>query len=159
MAAVSVNIADVGHAIQLALAPVFLLTGIAGILGVMAGRLARIIDRGRKLTEGARPIEAAVDGHILLELQSLDRRRHLASSAITACTFSALVVCTVIAALFLEVLLQVEIRWLIGLLFTSATLALITGLAFFLREVHLATRTVRIPTVLAQPAALRSDRA
>ena len=46
-----VNFNDVAHAIQLALAPVFLLTGIAGILNVMAGRLARIIDRGRHLTE------------------------------------------------------------------------------------------------------------
>ena len=46
-----VSLGDVSHAIQLALAPVFLLTGIAGMLNVMAGRLARIIDRGRQLTE------------------------------------------------------------------------------------------------------------
>ena len=79
------------------------------------------------------------------ELRSLERRRHLASSAITASTLSALLVCTVIAALFLEVLLQVPFRWLIGLLFTGATLALVVGLGYFLREVHMATRTVRIP--------------
>ena len=47
----AVNVDDIGRAIQLALAPVFLLTGIAALLGVMAGRLARIIDRGRQLTE------------------------------------------------------------------------------------------------------------
>jgi len=44
------DLGDIGHAIQLALTPVFLLTGIAGILNVMAGRLSRIIDRGRQLT-------------------------------------------------------------------------------------------------------------
>ena len=141
----AVSLGDVPHAIQLALAPVFLLTGIAGILNVMAGRLARIIDRGRHLTEVRAVAEPISDAHVLVELQALERRRHLASSAITACTLSALLVCTVIAALFLEVLLQVELKWLVGVLFTGATLALVMGLTYFLREVHLATRTVRIP--------------
>ena len=141
----AVNIGDVAPAIQLALAPVFLLTGVAGILNVMAGRLARIIDRGRQLTEHALPEHLQDEAVIKLELQSLERRRHLASAAITACTLSALLVCTVIVVLFLEVLLQAELRWLVGMLFTGSTLALVVGLAYFLREVHLATQTVRIP--------------
>lgn len=148
MALAPVNLGDIAHAIQLALAPVFLLTGIAGILNVMAGRLARIIDRGRQLTEHLNPHPLEREGAINLELASLEQRRHLASSAITACTFSALLVCTVIAALFVEVLLQAELKWLVGLLFTGSTLALVVGLAYFLREVHLATQTVRIPTSL-----------
>jgi hypothetical protein len=139
-----VNLGDVAHAIQLALAPVFLLTGIAGMLNVMAGRLARIIDRGRQLTERPTPEQPEHPRHVDLELASLERRRHLASSAITACTFSALLVCTVIAALFVEVLLQVELRGLVGLVFTGSTVALVVGLAYFLREVHMATQTVRI---------------
>jgi hypothetical protein len=141
-----VNIGDVAHAIQLALAPVFLLTGIAGILNVMAGRLARIIDRGRQLTEHPIPLALQSGEILLVELRGLEQRRHLASAAITACTFSALLVCMVIASLFLEVLVQLELRWLVGTLFTGSTLALVVGLAYFLREVHLATRTVRIPT-------------
>ena len=39
----------ISHAIQLAIAPVFLLTGISALLGVMATRLARVIDRARQL--------------------------------------------------------------------------------------------------------------
>lgn len=39
------------HAIQLAIAPVFLLTGIAGLLAVIANRLGRIIDRARSLEQ------------------------------------------------------------------------------------------------------------
>lgn len=145
MALPTVNIGDVPHAIQLALAPVFLLTGIAGLLNVMAGRLARIIDRGRQLSErppepGAPHAETAQ-----VELQSLELRRHVASAAITACTLSALLVCMVIFVLFAEVLLQIEMKWMVGLLFTGSTLALVASLAYFLREVHLATRTVRIP--------------
>jgi len=148
---VTVNIGDVAHAIQLALAPVFLLTGIAGILNVMAGRLARIIDRGRKLTEQPLPPELQHGETVQVELHSLEHRRHLASAAITACTFSALLVCTVIAGLFLEVLLRVELKWFVGMIFTGATLALVVGLAYFLREVHLATKTVRIPVSRRKP--------
>ena len=143
MALPIVDLNDVSHAIQLALAPVFLLTGIAGILNVMAGRLARIIDRGRQV-EAERP--PPLEPHAMqTELEGLERRRHLASAAITACTLAALLVCMVIAALFLEVLLSLQFKWLLGLLFTASTLALVVGLAFFLREVHLATQTVRIP--------------
>ena len=139
-----VNLNNVGQAIQLALAPVFLLTGIAGMLNVMTGRLSRIIDRGRHLLEDPARRENVHPEVLNRELSSLDKRHHLASTAITACTFSALLVCTTIAALFLEVLLDMDLKWLIGTLFTFSTFALVIGLAYFLREVHLATRTVRI---------------
>ena len=143
MAAPILNINDVPQAIQLALGPAFLLTGIAGMLNVMAGRLARIIDRGRRLTESgvvSPEMLAALQG----EIQGLDRRRYLASAAITGCTLAALLVCMVIAALFLETFLDAPLHELVGLLFTSATVALVVGLAYFLREVHLATTTIRI---------------
>ena len=140
----AVHLNDIGHAIELALAPVFLLTGIAGVLNVMAGRLARIIDRGRQLTEGPSERLVATSATLKQELVSLERRRHLASAAITACTLSALLVCTVIAALFLEVLLGLELKLILGFFFTASTVSLVVGLAYFLREVHLATKTVRI---------------
>jgi len=146
---------DVAHAIQLSLTPVFLLTAIGGILNVMAGRLARIIDRGRRLTD-LPDGDGTWPGELMVELGSLERRRHLASSAITACTSAALLTCLVIVSLFLEVLLELRLKWLIGGLFMAATLALVIGLSYFLREVHLATRTVRIPI---QQATASSERA
>ena len=53
----------VAHAVQLAVAPVFLLTGIAAILSVMTNRLGRVIDRARVLEgklEEASPESVAV---------------------------------------------------------------------------------------------------
>lgn len=146
--AVIMSFSDVAHAIQLALAPVFLLTGIAGLLNVVAGRLARIIDRGRTLTEQSPPQHLESPDALNKELNRLERRRHYASLAITACTFSALLVCMVVAVIFLQVMLQVEFKWVISFLFTASTLTLIVGLAYFLREVHLATRTVRIQSLI-----------
>lgn len=144
---VVMSFGDMTHAIQLALAPVFLLTGIAGLLNVMASRLARIIDRGRCLIEQELPQHLQDPDIFKKELSRLERRRHYASLAITACTCSALLVCTVIAVIFLQVLLQAEFKWLISSLFMASTLTLIVGLAYFLREVHLATRTVRIQVI------------
>lgn len=144
MFAVDPNVSGVAHAIQLALTPVFLLTGIAGILNVMTGRLARVIDRGRYLTDKAGSADKHPRDASAAELINLERRRHIASIAITMCTLSALLVCIVAATLFLEALLHLHLKWLVGLLFTGSTLALVVGLAFFLAEVRLATNSVRI---------------
>jgi Protein of unknown function (DUF2721) len=138
------DIADLPRTIQLALAPVFLLTGIAGLLGVMTGRLAKIMDRGRALAEGRATLVSADAVPMALERQTLEHRRHLTSVAITATTIAALLVCVVIAELFAEVMLETSLKWLINASFAGAMLALVVGLAFFLREVHLGMRTIRI---------------
>lgn len=145
MAAILDNFSDIARAIQLALAPVFLLTGIAGMLNVMAGRLSRIIDRGRALSEGQQIIKLLNSDALYHEQRCLERRRHFTSVAITGCTISALLVCVVIATLFLEVMFRMPLTWVIGALFTAAMLALVIGLAFFLCEVHLAMQSIRIP--------------
>jgi hypothetical protein len=79
-----------------------------------------------------------------LELQRLEQSRRLTSIAITACIYAALLICMVIATLFIEVILNAPLKRFIGVLFTVAMLALVIGLAFFLREVHLATDSIRI---------------
>jgi hypothetical protein len=121
-----------------------LLTGIAGILNVIAGRLSRIIDRGRHLTETPQGKVALPLHPRASELRTLERRRHLTGVAITTCTLAALLTCLVIVLLFAEVLLGLSLKWLEVVLFTGATVALVVGLTYFLREVHLATQSVRI---------------
>lgn len=137
--------ADIAHAIQLAVAPVFLLTGIAGLLSVMTNRLARIIDRGRWFEQQWAGLDEASRQRYRLELDHLERRRRLASRAINGCTAAALLVCLVIATLFIEGLFGIGLRGLAGVLFIAAMAGLIAGLSLFLREVHLATHAVRVP--------------
>jgi hypothetical protein len=138
------SISDIARAIQLALGPVFLLTGIAGMLNVMSGRLSRIIDRGRALVEKPEVIATYNPVELQNELKMLERRRHITSMAITMVTIAALLVCLVIVALFLEVMFLMQLIWVIGALFILATLGLVVGLGYFLREVHLSSNTVRI---------------
>ena len=134
----------IAHAIQLAIAPVFLLTGVAGLLGVMATRLARVIDRGRSFEQTWPGLDAKARAAARLEIGNLERRRRVCSWSINFCTTAALLVCLVIVTLFVEEFFAVNLKWLAGALFVSAMVAVICGLACFLREVHLATHTISI---------------
>ena len=132
------------HAIQLAVAPVFLLTGIAAMLGVMATRLARVIDRARFIEHAWKEMDERAREAARAEILGLEQRRRLASWSINFCACAALLVCIVIVTLFVEEFLGAPLRWLAGVLFVLAMFALIGGLASFLREVYLATHTLRI---------------
>ena len=67
------------HAIQLAVAPVFPLSGIAALLGVMASRLARIIDRARVLEQTWASLDEKAGVPVRVEVGYLELRRNLAS--------------------------------------------------------------------------------
>jgi hypothetical protein len=134
----------ISHAIQLAIAPVFLLTGVAGLLGVMANRLARVIDRARSFEEKWDSLDEATRASVRQESEHLLKRFHWASWAINFCAAAALIVCLVIVTLFVEEFFGRGIRSLAGLLFVVAMVSLIGGLGCFLREVYLATHTVHI---------------
>jgi hypothetical protein len=127
------HIHDIARVIQLALAPAFLLTGVASLLNVFATRLARIVDRTRNLE---RRVETG--GESPAELEVLRRRAELVRWAITMGTFAALFVTLVIGIAFVGFLLKVNFAMAVAGLFVVAMAALTFALGFFLREVTLA---------------------
>jgi len=138
------NIGSVAHVIQLAVAPVFLLTAIGTLLSVMTNRLTRVIDRARLLEARleSTPPEGIKDIHT--HLATLSRRAKLINLAITLCTITALLVCTVIAILFLGYFVRFDITIPVALLFILAMLLLVLGLLSFLREIFIATMSLQI---------------
>ena len=134
-----VNISTVANAIQLAIAPAFLLTGIGATLAVMAHRLARVVDRFRVLRYSAEGLQPRG----LAEMHMLLRRSRWVNWAISLSTLSALFVCIVIAALFTGSELQMDPSRVVAMLFIVAMLALIAGLLCFLREIHLSATTIQ----------------
>lgn len=137
------QVSAIAHVIQLAVAPVFLLTGVGAILAVLAARLARVIDRSRVLEERLpAAVPDAAPGH-RDELSVLGRRSHLIHRAIGLCTASALLVCAVIVALFVGAFLETDASGLIGVLFVAAMLSLSAGLLLFLAEIRLAIGGMR----------------
>jgi hypothetical protein len=138
------GIASVGHAIQLSVAPVFLLSGIGAVLAVMTNRLARVVDRARAVE--ARLDHAAPDELPLShdDLRTFSRRAKLINRAITFCTVTALLICAVIATLFVGTFLDFDASLTVAALFVGAMLSFFIGLVFFLREVFVATAALRI---------------
>ncbi len=134
----------IAHNIQLAVAPVFLLTGIASILNVLTNRLGRIIDRARKVEADIAGYDAAARRRGVTELGVLGRRITAAHWAIGLCTLSALLVCVVVAILFVGDVFPMRVSASVAPLFVLVMLLLIAGLLLFLLELQMATRSVRI---------------
>ncbi len=135
----------IAHVIQLAIAPVFLLTGIGALLGVMMQRVARIIDRARNVEDELRAADDRRAHALHDELHTLSRRLRLVNRAVTLCVLAALLVCAVIGGLFITAYFawSPDLTRIVAAIFAAALLSLIAGLLFFLREVYIATATLR----------------
>jgi hypothetical protein len=138
------SIEAVAGVIQLAVAPVFLLAAVAGLLSVLSTRLGRIIDRARVI-ERRIPQATREEQRVLLraETSTLWLRIALINWAIRFCVTGALAVCLVIMTLFVGEFVVFNIVALVAALFVLAMLLLITGLVFLLREVNVSTRHMR----------------
>lgn len=130
--------------IRLALAPAFLLTAIGALLGVLSSRVTRLVDRSRDLEDqiAVAPDNGPLDAHRQLHL--LARRARLTNWAITLSVLSALQVAIAIIALFVGSYFRELPVLPVAVLITGALAALIVSLLIFLREVFLATASVRI---------------
>ncbi|MFM2408643.1 MAG: hypothetical protein RL358_1385 [Pseudomonadota bacterium] len=132
------EIQNVSIAIRDAVAPVFLLTGVGSILGVLVNRLGRAVDRARILN--------AMSGEELLKYQGefdiIIRRTAWIRRSIGLITLAALCVSVSIVALFVEVKLALNAPDFIALPFVAAMTCLIIGLLCFLREIALASREI-----------------
>jgi hypothetical protein len=135
---------DIAHVIQLAIAPVFLLSSLGTILAVLAARLARIVDRTRTLVDRREKAGGATQPRVEEELHVLMRRRNLVNSAIGAGVVAALLVCLLIAVAFLGSLVEVHTGAALAALFVLAMLAYVAALVLFLREVLMASRSMHV---------------
>lgn len=135
------NVSIVSHVIQLAVAPVFLLTGVAAILAVLTGRLSRVVDRFRVLLERHDQKQTQISN----EMVSLSKRATWAHRSITLCTVSALLISIVIGSLFVSSEIRIDSSHFVSLLFILAMACLILGLMCFLREIYLSIHSFQLP--------------
>jgi hypothetical protein len=137
------DVSEISRTIQLAVAPVFLLSGIGAMLAVMTNRLSRVIDRARAV-ETRLGTDSTVTSPERIELARLARRAKLVGRAITLCTFTALLVSAVVACLFLGAFLHFDATIPVALLFIAAMTAFFVGLLYFLREIFVAMKGMHI---------------
>ncbi len=138
------RISAIAHVIQLAIAPVFLISGVATLLSVLANRLGRIVDRARVLEAKLEVPDEAKKSRLFDELMRLSRRACLVNLAISFGTICALLICVTIAVLFTGTFLPINVSRVITVLFIAAMLSLFLALTAFLREVVIASRALRI---------------
>ncbi len=133
---------DIARLIQSAVAPVFLLSGVAATLGVLTNRLARIVDRARTLEDRLenRPGAALSLHH---DLAVLSRRSRYINAAIMMSALSALLVALVVISLFANAFFDARLAASIAILFSGAMLCLIGAFGAFLLEVRIATAHLR----------------
>ena len=140
----AIQVVDIAHAIQLALAPVFLLSGIGVMLGVLTNRLARIVDRARKVEDSLRQATAPNIPEARGQLRVASRRARFMNASITLCTIAALLIALVVALLFASTFVPISLAVYVAALFVVAMMALVGALVSFLIEVRIATAALRI---------------
>jgi hypothetical protein len=132
------NVIDVTRLVQLAIAPVFLLTAVGTIIGVLSSRLGRVVDRSRALEDRLRQLAPEGQKAVREELSVLARRVRLVYASMTLAVVCALFVGLLIAVAFVDAFVALDLSRFIGLLFIGAMLAFILALMVFLREIFLA---------------------
>jgi hypothetical protein len=144
------SVSTVAEIVRLALAPVFLLSGIGAFVNVLASRLSRIVDRSRHVEPMLLASRGAEHDRWISELKILDRRMSLISWATGLSVTSAVLTCLVVVLLFAANLIRTRMGTEIAWLFMASMLTIGAGFAVFLIETTIAARAVRIRSELLQ---------
>ena len=146
-AAESIN--PLTEAIQLAIAPVFLLTGVAGMLNALGIRLARVIDRGRALEDiliQSSPSTEPRFDQFMIELQSLDQRRKIINGATALMVLYAVLIGLTVVELFYSTGLQgrLQLSHWVATTFLLGFGSFIAACVLYLVEIILASRSITL---------------
>lgn len=144
------SVSTVAEIVRLALAPVFLLSGIGAFLNVLASRLSRIVDRSRQIEPQLLESRGAEHDRWIGDLKILDRRMSLISWATGLSVTSAILTCLVVVLLFAANLIQTRLGTEIAWLFITSMLSIGSGFVVFLIETTIAARAVRVRSELLQ---------
>lgn len=123
------------HIVQLALTPIFLLTGLAQLLNVFTARLGRIGDRVYRLAHDPNASRA--------ELTRLKLRSRILDGAVLAAAAAGALTCCAALTMFLGALRNTGAATLLFVLFGGALACAVTALAAFSAETILSGRTIR----------------
>ncbi|HEY6662738.1 MAG TPA: DUF2721 domain-containing protein [Sphingomicrobium sp.] len=144
------SVSTVAEIVRLALAPVFLLSGIGAFLNVLASRQSRIVDRSRTIEPLLLASRGTEHDRWVADLKVLDRRLRLIAWATALAVVSAVLTCLVVVLLFAATLSRSHFGDAIALLFIASMLAIGAGFAVFLLETTIAGRAVRVRSELLQ---------
>ena len=137
------HLPEIAGVIQLAIAPVFMLTAVGTVIGALSTRLGRAVDRRRELEERMAKIPPEEVASAMDELATIARRIRFVYLSIVCAVVSALFVALLIAVAFIGAFVRADLSFMIAAMFVCAMVSLIVCLLLFLREIFLAVSTPR----------------
>jgi hypothetical protein len=143
------------HLIQVALTPVFLLSGIAALLNVYSARLARVADRLDELTVEHDRNGTTAGQVACAEIARLHRRSLVLDTTVVLGTVGAAATCMAILTLFLLALGNIAIAGPLLALFGVAIVCTLGSVAVFGVEMLLSSRGLRMRMHLHLPSLAR----
>jgi hypothetical protein len=141
--AVTASLDSVAHVIQVALTPVFLLSGIAALLNVFSTRLGRVSDRVDRLADDLAKADGTAPREIARQLVQLRLRSRLLDAAVVLAGLAGVAVCGATLTLFVGALRDRAAASLLFLLFGGSLLLTLAALAAFTGEMLVAGRGLR----------------
>ncbi len=141
--AIEHHVPAIASVIQLAVAPVFMLTAVGTIINALSSRLGRAVDRRRVLENMLAALKGDEAATAHAELAAIAQRVRLVYFSILCAVFSALFICLLIAGAFIGAFVAVDLSGSIASMFVLGIFALIACLLIFLREIFIAVNTPR----------------
>jgi Protein of unknown function (DUF2721) len=138
------------HAVQLAVAPVFMLAAVAGMIGTVASRLARIVDRARALEERLEAGSAKDPNDLRWELDRLRLRGRVCNASVALLAICGMAIGATVMALFIGETFLPRTERAVPTLFLGAVGAFVVALFLFLAETLLATHALRFKKHLSR---------
>gem|GEM_PF-794761 len=139
----SETVDSIAHVIQVALTPVFLLSGIASLLGAFSGRLARVADRVDALSEKLDSASLSERPRLQRRLAYLRRRSQALDIAVVLAAVAGVATCVAALLLFLNTLGDHAGTRMMFIAFGLALVSTAGALAAFLFEMLMASHGIR----------------
>ena len=149
----------VAHIIQVALTPVFLLSGIATLLNVFSTRLARVADRVEVIGKALEDADRAERRDLSAQLARLHRRSITLEIAVVLAGVSGAATCAAVLALFVGSLGDETVGSVLFGLFGLAVVCALAAIAAFTFEMLLAGIGIRDKVAERRRSAAEDDAA
>jgi hypothetical protein len=133
----------IAHIIQVALTPIFLLSGIATLLNVFATRLGRVADRVEQIIKAMEEAGPDQSMELALQLSHLRRRSIALDTAVVLGAIAAASTCASVLTLFVGALRNATVASVLFTTFGVAIVGTISAIAAFAIEMLMAGSGVR----------------
>ena len=139
----AVALGSVVHIIQIALTPVFLLSGVATLLNVFSTRLARVADQVDATAKGLDGADAATAALLSLRLKHLHQRSLALDFAVALGAVAGAMTCVTVLALFVGETAGFPIATMLFVTFGLAIACTLAAIAAFAVEMFMASKRIR----------------